>query len=541
MIHNSANTQSPGVRVSAGVASSIALLIVALTGLVYWWTLAEGVSWAGGDYASYIWNAENILSGRAIGEAPFIPNYEARTGVTVVPPMYPLALSAPIAAFGTDIQLLKLYSIGFLLLFLLLIFLYARGFIGNAALLMLPVLAASPQLWGMRDTLLSEYFFLFLLIASFLAWDRLYAAKQGHTDQRWLAVTLTLVIALMLTRVVAVVLVPALLFAGVWAERRLSFKTLVLTAAAAGAFAYLVFSIGIFEQYGTAYSQETQATALGEIEEPEGVLQAVVSGVGQIPERARLSLGQVTALWTKGIQRDPTHATGIARSYQRLVTVAVLLLGALGFGLKALRGLTLAEWFTAGYTAMMLLVPPYMASGRVFLPISVMLIFYAFYAFYALYRIGERPSWSRLARPAQAALAAALLASASLSLASLGGARPYLASAHPKTQAFFEAVKRQVPEQAVMVGYRPRGVAFFTGRAATDYHQTSADADYWARMDALGAEYLYFDVYDHRAKPRDGETRPEALRRYVSEFLGDDREQLTLLFENDHFMLYARR
>jgi hypothetical protein len=531
------------IRPSSGFAGLdyLALLLVAVAGAAYWLTLGDGVGWGGGDFASYVWNARNLLEGRALGDAPFIPNYEANTGVTVVPPLFPLALAAPVALFGPDLHVLKLYNLGFLLAFFFLSFRYARTELRGVAIFFLLALAASPQLWAMRDALLSEYLFLLLLMALLISWERLYHPVEGSLDNAGSrsAMVSILAAAAILTRVVGVVLVPAVFLAGIWTERRLSLRTLAITASAAGAFAYLVLSIGIFEQYTPSFSHAAMDDAgqspIG-AGQAQGLADSLLATLQLIPERLRFAFGQVSVLWTRGIQDDPGAAAGWPAQYQRAVTALLLVLGAAGFLARAIRRATLAEWLTLGYGSMMLLIPAYLSSGRMYLPVAVMLVFYAFYATAVLGRL--LPGGIRWTPPAT--LLCLILVSDALSFQAIDKQPLAQGSADPLAVEFFDAVRRTVPEDAVMIGYRPRGVAFFTNRTTTDYHQTSADADFWGRAARIGASYLYFDTADPRT--RQSGTAPDdprqSLSRYAAEFMDDSGVRFDPVFENERFRLY---
>jgi hypothetical protein len=531
-------------RVPTGVTGLdyAALVLVALTGVVYWLTLHEGLDWGGGDFASYIWNAENMLAGRALGETPFIPNYAANTGVTVVPPFFPLTLAAPIAIFGSDVELLKLYHIGFVLGFFYLAFRYARADLGGFAILYLLTLAASPQLWAMRGALLSEYLFLLLIMAVVMSWERAYSLDRAPGGTAWAGLAAALAGAAVLTRVVGIVFIPAGFLAGVWAERRLSLKTVLITCVTAAAFAYLVLAVGIFDQYGRSFSRaaledagrsEISASRAGDL------WSSILTTLQLVPERIRFALGQVSVLWTRGIQGDPVSAGGWPGQYQRAVTGVLFVLGAVGFLARARRRVTLAEWLTLGYGSMMLLVPAYLSSGRMYLPVAVMLLFYAFYA--AVFLARRLPVGAGSLPPA--ALAALVVFSEVLSFQAMGNPPPRYGSADPRAIEFFENVRKTVPDEAVMIGYRPRGVALFTGRTGTDYHEPRANPDFWERVETIGADFMYFDEADPRASRYASAEGggSSAVEKLAFAFIEGAEPGFDLVFANERFRLYRLR
>jgi hypothetical protein len=527
---------------SSGHRDLVALAVIAATGLVYCLSLNEGMAWGGGDFASYVWNAQNLLAGRPIGEAPFIPNYDTNTGVTVVPPLFPLALSVPIALFGPELELLKIYNVAILLIFLFLAYRFAVANAQAVAMPFLLVLAVSPQLFWMRDALMSEYLFLLLLMAALLAWGRLYNRDEGgiRTHWAWLVLTSLSVAAAILTRVVGIALLPAVFFAGVWAERRLSPRTLTVTVAAACAFAYLVFAVGIFDQYAPSFKQAVVDDGV----QPASTLnrsadwgEVAVEGLREIPTRVRFAVAQTSVLWTQGITLDPAMAKGWPGQFQRLVTALLFMLGAMGFVARSLQRLTLAEWFTAGYTAMMLLVPAYLSSGRMYLPVAIMVVFYAFFFVDVVTRRFSRS----VPMFASGALLLLLALSDALSFSAYAGAPPdQYRSSDPSAVEFFQEVRRIVPEDAVMVGYRPRGVAFFTGRTSSDYHHQAAEPGFWDWAKSIDARFMYFDSADKQvgkaAAP--SENPAESVRRYAAQFIGDNGHRFRLRFDNERFLLY---
>lgn len=520
------------------------LLLVAVVGLGYGLTLCEGVGWSGGDWATYIWNAQNILNGREIGAAPFIPNYNADTGVTVVPPLFPLALTAPVALFGPDLEVLKVYNILLLLVFFLLAYSFAYPSLRSGSLAFLVALAASPLLWGLRETIMSEYLFLLIAMALLISWEKLYIkSPTASAGTRWLLTILvaTLGAALPLTRTVGLVALPALLLAGLWTERRLSPRTAAIALATFAAIVYLFAVIGITEQYGPSFSQAALSDLNGQ-EAPAapspGIVRAVLETLPLVPARIRDSIGQTSVMWTSGVRPGSPLLFGWAHDYQRLVTASILLLAMIGFVARSMRQVTLAEWFTLGYGSMMLLAPAYLASGRMFLPVAVLLVFYAFVGARLL---GQRLP-GRLPGAISIGLLGLILVSEALSFAARGTGCSTTGSADPRAKEFFEAVRLSVPEDAVVIGYRPRGVAFFTGRTATDYHQNSADADFWNRAQSLHADYMYFDLADPEiGGENDTAWRPETMGRYVDRFVDGSRERFDLIFENERFRLYGLR
>jgi lysylphosphatidylglycerol synthetase-like protein (DUF2156 family) len=499
------------------------------------------MAWGGGDFASYVWNGQNLLAGRPLGEAPFIPNYETNTGVTVVPPVFPLALSAPIALFGSDLELLKVYNVCILLVFLALAYRFAVANAPSIALPFLLALAASPQLWAMRDALMSEYLFLAFILAALLAWDRLYRvdSDESRPDWFWLALTSLCVCAAILTRVVGIALLPAVFCAGVWAERRLSRKTITITLLAACAFAFLVLVIGIFEQYAPSFEKAAVdgSQSMQNIEDSVGLGELAAQAVRDLPSRLRFMISQTSALWTQMITWDSDMAKGWPGQYQQLVTALLFLFGALGFLARSLQRLTLAEWFTAGYTAMMALVPAYLSAGRMYLPVAIMLVFYAFFFVeFATRRLLQRPPVL-----ASSALLLLILFSDALSFSAYAGSTSVdYRSSDAEAVEFFAEVRRIVPEDAVMVGYRPRGVAFFTDRTSTDYHHDSSAPAFWGWVEAIGAGYMYFDAADqHLDRFIEVSDDPaDNVRRYARIFIGENEERFQLRFENERFLLY---
>src|SRR5262245_23877625 len=87
----------------------LAAALIAFIIAVQWWALPKGHDW-GDDFAMYVSHARNLVEGRDYSDTGYIfnPHY-SHVGPRNYPPVTPLLLTLPYAAFGPDLYVMKCF------------------------------------------------------------------------------------------------------------------------------------------------------------------------------------------------------------------------------------------------------------------------------------------------------------------------------------------------------------------------------------------------------------------------------------------------
>ena len=221
--HNGQPSRRLAAVLSAALVAGVAVFLVS--------TLRKGHNWDG-DYALYIMHAENIVAGRPYGATPYIFNPLNRIHPAAYPPGLPLLLAPVYRVAGVNLQRMKLVGVASFALFL---FVFARTATHRLptplALALVATLGFHPWVWDFKDTVFSEFPFMFFCYATLALVDGI---SEQPLSRRWAAMgaaAVTLALAC-LTRSIGLVLLPTILLVSWRATRRLvnSGTLVVLTA-----------------------------------------------------------------------------------------------------------------------------------------------------------------------------------------------------------------------------------------------------------------------------------------------------------------------
>jgi hypothetical protein len=188
----------------------IVLLIAVLIFIgVNFLTLKDGHNW-GGDFAQYIRNALNILSGQDYNYGLFMEGFSSQA--PVVPPLFPLLLTPILWLKGLDLLYLKapnvLYWLGWALVSRSL--LYRRFGEGPANLGML-FLLSSPWLFCFKQSILSDFPFLLFSTSTILCYEKYISAHNKYDERFHFISVMFFMILSMLTRSAGIALFIALI------------------------------------------------------------------------------------------------------------------------------------------------------------------------------------------------------------------------------------------------------------------------------------------------------------------------------------------
>ena len=172
-------------------------------------TLKDGHNW-GGDFAQYIRNALNILSGQSYSYGLFMEGFSSQA--PVVPPLFPLLLTPIMWLKGLDLWYLKTPNVLYWLAwaFVSRSLLYRR-FGKSIANLGMLFLLSSPWLFCFKQSILSDLPFLLFSTSSILYYEKYISAHNEHDGQLYFISVMFFMILSMLTRSAGIALFIAMI------------------------------------------------------------------------------------------------------------------------------------------------------------------------------------------------------------------------------------------------------------------------------------------------------------------------------------------
>ncbi len=242
-------------HLSSARSGTICVLLVAV---FYLSTIREGHDW-GDDFGQYILHAANLASGAAYAPTRYLYNPDnPLIGPAQYPPVFPLALAPIVWMFGLDLWSMKVEIVLFFAAALLLVDRIVRPFLSTASATAVVLLVGmNPELWALKDQILSDVPFLFFFMATVLC---LIMADDVERRPRQRVALSSLAGAAMYlaygTRVIGVVLLPILIARDLIVHRRLMRESLVAAAI------FMVLAVVHHFLWGqTSYSQTFAITA----------------------------------------------------------------------------------------------------------------------------------------------------------------------------------------------------------------------------------------------------------------------------------------
>ena len=433
------------------------ILILFTIGTGYVLTLREGHSW-GGDFSMYILHAKNIADGVEYGETGYIYNpSNPSLGPKIYPPLFPLLLSPVYAWFGLNLTAMKVEIILLFLANLTMIVLVFKDELPFSSLVALVVLlGANPYFWDIKDHILSDIPFLFFVFCCF--WG--YSQAEMTTHQTVYAVLTGIFLYLSYaTRSIGLILLPSFLLSELLRFRKIRRVAVIATTVS-------VILIG----FHTMFFRETNS-----------YFDQFALNLNDLP---RKSIQYVQALL---IILDNGHA----RIFRYLLYLLSSGLAILGFFSRIKKKNPFFEVFTLMYLGVILFWPANQGT-RFMIPLIPLFLFYVFYGIshtkvFRKYRV-EKPLFTILV---VAVLIAYIGKYATLEYGSISEG-----IAKKETVELFEFVKQHTKEDDVLIFWKPRVLALFTGRRVSVYPQSPDDADFWEYLRHIQATYLLVSFED---------------------------------------------
>lgn len=374
-------------------------------------------------------------------------------------------------------------------------------------------------------------------MAVFLFSDRVAQAS----DRQHLSATVglgLLLLALFETRVIAIVLAPALVLVD-WVHGRLITRATFAALATWAVGAILIFTlVGGYGDYVKIFMSNAAIQAEGSneffgggtavTEDSEFSLGTYLAG---IPQRMTDAPGRLTVLWSAGTK-------GIG--WLTPLSFIILAMAGVGFIYMCRARPSLAEAFCLGYGAMLMIVPAPMAATRMYFPLMVMVVGYAFIGIVCLYRL--HPSLAKL-RPLGPAVLTGVFAismAVSYSKQDLGAyERGPLA---PPVHDLFVFLNSSLPDDAALIGHHARSLAYFTRRVATPSHLPFESPSVPEFAESVGATHAIMFDDEPRVKSlvkARNLNQPEAFEQIINGIAKRAENRLDEVFRNEAAVVFA--
>jgi len=442
---------------------AVAFILVTAISVALLATTRPIVPWSG-DEALYAMHAHNLALGQPYAVTPYVFNPQNPIHPAAAPPGLPLLLSPVYHAFGLNWFAFQVEDILFLALFLMALAVLARHWLPPMlALLSVVVMGVHPLIWEMKETVPSEFPFLFFLYGALVLVDR--CPEHDPRRRRWFVSGAALMLAAAcLVRPVGVVAFPAIVLASIYRTRKLI--TPANIAAGAGALLFYVLQqpfrpdLGTYVNYMDGLSLHSMLNNLQSYE----------------------------VAYRYFLEDHPYNRTWVGHA----LAAIVLALTGVGFVERLRRGVTAFELFTLGYCAFLIIYPVSLEPDRYSLPVWPMLLLYAFVGSNKIaLLIGER--WRYI--PASA-LSLVLLANYAFAYEEIGPRLPHVSITAAPSQAVFQEIRKVVPENGVVISRKPTIVALYTDRKSSIFPMHATDDQFFAYLRAVGARYILQDMGD---------------------------------------------
>jgi hypothetical protein len=476
-----------------GSDAAILLVLLLITGAVYFSTMRPGHNW-GGDFSMYIIHARNLVEGRSYYDTGYLLDPEIPLHVHAppsYPPVFPALLAPLYKAYGLNYYAFKALVQAMLLAALAFTYIVARqrGLSPWSAGAVVAVFGFSGIVLDIKESVLSETTYLAVAGATVClavwiyqrGWDKRYPARAA-------AALVTLVLIAYATRVAGLALVLALGGYEVLVARRL--RPFNLYLAAGLALGLILYTKFIYD--GRGYSNEFGFT-------PRTYL--------------------VNALY---YVRSPASMWGSSpRPLRWPMTGALLALATAGF-LRSLKRPSFVEFYVAASIAPLIVY----TSGhgdRYLLGVMPFLLIYAAEGFSWL--AGHIAPAAR--RIAIVTLAAVLLLATGLNLAHMETGPITDGIEKPSFQQLYRFIRNGTPENSRFIFWNPRVLALYTNHASAWYPHTE-DTDRFLRfMRRIQTAYVIL----YGMEPADAVwLRPHIERA---------RDQFELVYRNEDFEVYC--
>jgi hypothetical protein len=360
-----------------------------------------------------------------------------------------------------------------------------------------------PYIWDIKDTIYAEFpFLLFCYAALFCAQRSIDLDRESSPRRTGFAALLALLLALTyLTRTIGIVLFPVVLVFAFYSTRRL----LTATNAAVIAAVLLIALV----QHWLPGDTSTYAGYFN---------QFTLYGV----KTAILDYGAATGT----LLQDQDLASN---ALKWIVVLLFLALVATGFIVRLQERPYIFELFLVAYIALLMLFPIHWEFDRYSMPVWPLLLVYGFRGAEV---VGRRFASLRYQQVLPALIVVALAGTYAHVYTQTEFSPLSFSVTSPTSLELFDAIRKDVPEDAIILARKPTIIGLFTRRHSVIWPHAFTDDEFWTFVRKYRASYLVQDVYQFASGPFDP-MDPLDL------FVKSHRQSLRLVFHNDWFNVYA--
>ena len=479
-------------------------------------SLDDGHAW-GGDFSLYIAHAINIATDRPYTETGYIPNQlYPLLSPAFYPPATPLVLAPVYAIFGLDLVAMKAILVLFFCAAMLILFPYYRRHVGPIeAALVVVATGLNPYLWHFKASILSEYLFLFFVFLSLLLLDvreRVTGLSRRLLVAGAAGITVYLAYA---TREIGIVLIPAVILYDLLHRRRLGldFILFILVFLCGYAAQSFLFDLNMSRAYDRISGYD-----------------AILFGWSNVFKNLLIytySLGHLFPVSNRDLYLFPFMAIlfifcvlgGLRELIRHIPRGQHVERTALIAGV--MRGVRLQDIFVVGYL-LALTLQPFNAGTRYLLPLTPIVVFYLL--------AGMHFAIQRLTRVTQRVPVIVLIGILTYHVGYYLTAEPLDTTRgihHPQSIQLFDAVRTQLPKNAIVIFRKPRVMALYTQRRSAVWPKAADERLAWQNLAQLEATHLVIPYGDA------GLDYPDYFR-----FDQGPPSFLEPGFANEHFAIY---
>lgn len=466
----------------------------------------------GDDFAQYIHQAKNIVQGIPQSETGFIYSQVNYIGPTAYPSGFPLLLAPVYALFGNRILAFTAYlSIFYFILAFLVLAFYRKHFSPAAALVLTFILIYNPQFFLFKQEIMSDIPFTMFLVLLFLLYPGL-----GKDNYRKIALFSLLAGFLMMIRSVGFVLLLAILADQTVTIIRERKKTRLATGSKPPLPAQLLFPsllIGLpVIVYFFFNSLVFRIPSGGSLHD---YLAFYYSGefLSSIP--ANLEKYIETLRFTY------MPAVGAFRFVALVTGSLFLIMSIIGFVRKVSTRMELTDWFFIMYILILLVFPDNNSAYRLLVPVGFLLLYYAALGFKSI-----RLPFAITQKRAVIALGVLMAVLFLPGIIHITAGRNTTLDGPQQKESIeaFTHISRNLPDSAIVVFFKPRALALYTGKQGFADPFTEDPTLIHEQLTAVHAGYILV----HNDLTR------EPMKRYIRIMRSRAKE----IWKNDKYRLY---
>lgn len=470
-----------------------ALLLVLVITVFYLLTIRQGHNW-GDDFSQYIIHARNIVDGIPYKQTGHIINKVYNIAPETYPPVFPLLLAPVYYLVGVDLQAFKVIGVlafsGFLLAAF---FVFCKFIPGKYALILLAFIGLNPYCWDFKDSILSEFPFLFFIFVSFAVVLHIPERLSWWQGVRWYLLAGVAIYLAIGCRSVGIILLPAFVIHEVF--RKPKSKQW-----------YVFVALSIFTSGVLLYAQKLYLNSTG-----EGYLTQLQHYYR--PELLKENMLAYAAEFTNFL--TGTEVTTVPGILGEAIFLIFFLAALLGFLLALRKRVTIIEVFTIGYLLSVIIWPMFQGM-RLLLPFMPLFLYYVMVFIYLC------PLFRQQIKPFLLSLFGVLSFGFLLFYKSADYQTVKYALQTPDARELISFVS-YTPEDAVFLFDKPRALTLFTKRAAGINHCTDNPDDLGLYIKEIKASYLITNQGDQSC---------------ASKFAGSKPEISQKVFENGTYVVY---